>query len=140
MMSEKRDVKTVLFHGEDDTWTNESVRAFGWRIQKRSPLWRPPTDVFESEDAFVVVVEVAGMRGMEISVSLDKEVLSIRGMRADKGNMKAYHQMEIAYGEFESKVKLPRRIDQENIEATYRDGFLRVIMPKIKSKNIQIDG
>lgn len=140
MMSEKRDVKTLLFHGEDDTWTNESVRAFGWRIQKRSPLWRPPTDVFESEDAFVVVVEVAGMRGMEISVSLDKEVLSIRGMRADTGKMKAYHQMEIAYGEFESKVKLPRRIDQENIEATYSDGFLRVVMPKIKSKNIQIDG
>lgn len=139
-MSEKREVKTLLFTGEDDAWSNESVRSFGWRIQKRSPLWRPPTDVYETEDAFVIVVEVAGMRGTEISVTLEKELLSIRGLRVDKGDMKAYHQMEIAYGEFETKVKLPRRIEQDEIEATYSDGFLRVVMPKVKSKNIQIDG
>jgi HSP20 family molecular chaperone IbpA len=138
-MSEKREVKTLLFTGEDDTWSNETVRSFGWRIQKRSPLWRPPTDVYETEDAFVIVVEVAGMRGTEISVTLDKGLLSIRGLRVDKGDMKAYHQMEIAYGEFETKVKLPRRIEQDEIEATYSDGFLRVVMPKVKSKNIEID-
>jgi HSP20 family protein len=139
-MSEKKDVKTLLFTGDDDTWSNESVRSFGWRIQKRSPLWRPPTDVYETEDAFVIVVEVAGMRGTEISVTLEKGLLSIRGLRVDKGDMKAYHQMEIAYGEFETKVKLPRRIEQDDIEATYSDGFLRVVMPKTKSKSIEIDG
>jgi HSP20 family protein len=139
-MSEKRKIKTLLLSDEDDTWSNESVRTFGWRIQKKSPLWRPPTDVYETEDAFVVVVEVAGMRGTEISVTLEKGVLTIRGLRIDKGDMKAYHQMEIAYGEFETRVKLPRRIEQDEIEATYSDGFLRVVMPKIQSKNIQIDG
>lgn len=139
-MSEKRKIKTLLLSDEDDTWSNESVRTFGWRIQKKSPLWRPPTDVYETEDAFVVVVEVAGMRGTEISVTLEKSVLTIRGLRIDKGDMKAYHQMEIAYGEFETRVKLPRRIEQDEIEATYSDGFLRVVMPKIQSKNIQIDG
>jgi HSP20 family protein len=139
-MSEKRKIKTLLLSDEDDTWSNESVRTFGWRIKKKSPLWRPPTDVYETEDAFVVVVEVAGMRGTEISVTLEKGVLTIRGLRIDKGDMKVYHQMEIAYGEFETRVKLPRRIEQDEIEATYSDGFLRVVMPKIQSKNIQIDG
>lgn len=142
-MSENREetiLKTLYLSGEDDSWSNETVRSFGWRIQKRSPLWRPPTDVYETEDAFVVVVEVAGMRGAEISVTYDKGALSIRGLRADKGEMKAYHQMEIAYGEFETKIKLPRRIEQDEIEATYSDGFLRVVMPKKTTKNVQIDG
>lgn len=139
-MSEKREIKTLFFNGEDDTWSNESVRTFGWRVQKKSPSWRPPTDVYETEDAFVIVVEVAGMRGTEISVTLEKGLLAIRGVRIDKGEMKAYHQMEIAYGEFETKIKLPRRIEQDEVEATYSDGFLRVVMPKTKSKNIQIDG
>jgi HSP20 family protein len=139
-MSEKKKGRTLYFNGEDDTWSNESVRTFGWRIQKKTPQWRPPTDVFETEDAYVVVVEVAGMRGTEIAVTLEKSLLTIRGLRLEKGDMKAYHQMEIAYGEFETRIKLPRRIEQDEIEATYSDGFLRVVMPKIKSKNIQIDG
>ena len=139
-MSDKRKIKTLFFSGEDDTWSNESVRTFGWRIQKKSPLWRPPTDVYETEDAFIIVVEVAGMRGAEIAVTLEKGLLTIRGLRFDKGDMKAYHQMEIAYGEFETKAKLPRRIEQDEIEATYSDGFLRVVMPKTKSTNIQVDG
>ena len=137
---QKKELQTLIFSGEEDTWSNESVRSFGWRIQKRSPLWRPPTDVFETEDAFIVVVEVAGMRGAEISVTLEKGMLSIRGMRVDTGDMKAYHQMEIAYGEFETKIKMPRKVEKDQIEATYSDGFLRVLMPKKKAKSIQIEG
>lgn len=137
---QKKEIKTLIFSGEEDTWSNESIRSFGWRIQKRSPLWRPPTDVFETEDAFIVVVEVAGMRGTEISVTLEKGRLTIRGLRVDTGDMKAYHQMEIAYGEFETKIKLPKRVEKEQIEATYSDGFLRVVMPKKKAKSIQVEG
>jgi len=125
--------------GEEDIWAGDPLRGSGWRLKRRSPYWRPPTDVFETENEFVVIVEIAGMRGLEISATYDKGLLSVRGVRADKGGPKAYHQMEIAYGEFVTEVRLPSRIETEEIEATYSDGFLRVVLPKKESKHISID-
>ena len=124
--------------GEEDIWSGDPLRSSSWRLKRRSPQWRPPTDVLETENDFVVVVEIAGMRGLDISATYDKGLLSIRGVRAEKGGSKAYHQMEIAYGEFVTEVRLPDGIDTEKIEATYSDGFLRVVLPKIGSKQISI--
>ena len=125
--------------GEEDIWSADPLRSTDWRLKRRSPQWRPPTDVFETENEFEVIVEIAGMRGMEISATYDKGLLSIRGVRVDKGGLKAYHQMEIAYGEFVTEVRLPSKIEADKIEATYSDGFLRVVLPKIRSKQISID-
>jgi HSP20 family protein len=133
--------KPLLFSSEDDIWNDDSsLRPLGWRVQKSTPRWRPPTDVFERDDAYAIVVEVAGMRGTEISVTLEKGILTIRGIRANKSERKAYHQMEIAYGEFETNVRLPKRTDTDKIEASYSDGFLRVILPKQTRKEIPIEG
>jgi len=125
--------------GEEDIWAGDPMRSTGWRLKKRSPSWRPPTDVYETETELVIVVEIAGMRGMDISATYDKGLLSVQGVRSDKGGLKAYHQMEIAYGEFITEVRLPSRIDTEKIEATYSDGFLRVVLPKVETKNISIE-
>jgi len=125
--------------GEEDIWAGDPMRSTGWRLKKRSPSWRPPTDVYETETELVIVVEIAGMRGMDISATYDKGLLSVHGVRSDKGGLKAYHQMEIAYGEFITEVRLPSRIDTEKIEATYSDGFLRVVLPKVETKNISIE-
>lgn len=124
--------------GEEDIWSGDPLRSSSWRLKRRSPQWRPPTDVLETENDFVVVVEIAGMRGLDISATYDKGLLSIRGVRTEKSGSKAYHQMEIAYGEFVTEVRLPNGIDTEKIEATYSDGFLRVVLPKIGSKQISI--
>jgi HSP20 family protein len=94
--------------------------------------------VYETEEAFVVLVEVAGMRGLEFSVSIEKQSLSIRGVRGDAGAMRAYHQMEIAYGQFETVVRMPEAVEAAEIEATYGDGFLRVVLPKARPKRIPI--
>jgi HSP20 family protein len=125
--------------GEEDIWAGDPMRSSGWRLKKRSHYWRPPTDFFETENEFVIVVEIAGMRGVDISATYDKGLLSIRGVRADKGGLKAYHQMEIAYGEFITEVRLPGRIETEKIEATYSDGFLRVVLPKMEVKSISVN-
>ena len=124
---------------EDDVWPGEAGRAFGWRLHRRSPQWRPPTDVCETENEFVIVVEIAGMRGADISATYDRGLVSICGTRSDHDGLKAYHQMEIAYGEFLVEVKLPNRIHTDDIEATYSDGFLRVRLPKMTSKQIAVE-
>ncbi|KPK94963.1 MAG: hypothetical protein AMJ88_02170 [Anaerolineae bacterium SM23_ 63] len=123
---------------EDDPWPAEPTRISGWRLVRRTHAWRPPTDVLETDEAYVVIVEVAGMRGADISVTYNQRVLSIQGMRTDMSPRKAYHQMEIAYGEFASEIRIPVPIETSEIEATYNDGFLRVILPKAQSKEVPI--
>jgi HSP20 family protein len=129
----------IKFSGEEDLWSGDPLRSTGWRLKKRSPQWRPPTDVLETDNEFLVIVEIAGMRGLDISASFDKGLLTIQGIRVDKGGLKSYHQMEIAYGEFLTEVRLPSRVETNKIEATYNDGFLKVILPKIGTKQIEID-
>ncbi len=53
------------------------------RMSARPHVWRPPTDVFETEDAIIVRVEIAGMLENDFSIVLDGRYLSIRGMRSD---------------------------------------------------------
>lgn len=125
---------------DDDPWGSSSIRGLGWRSTKRSHAWRPPTDVLETDEAFTVIVEVAGMRGMDFSVTFEDQVLSIRGNRPDSNVRKVYHQMEIDYGDFATDLQMPRKIDAAAIEATYSDGFLRVVLPKASPKNIEISG
>jgi HSP20 family protein len=94
----------------------------------------------ETDEAFLVLVEIAGMRGMKFSVTYDNDVLSIRGNRPDSNVRKVYHQMEIDYGDFEAEIQMPHKVDAAAIEATYSDGFLRVVLPKASPKNIDISG
>jgi HSP20 family protein len=98
-------------------------------------VWRPPTDVFETEHAIRVQVEVAGMENSDFAVVLDGNVLRISGNRKDHSERRVYHQMEIHTGEFLSEVDLPARVDPDLIRAHYQDGFLAIELHK--SENSQ---
>ena len=124
---------------DDDPWRDSTDRRTGWTIMKRSHAWRPPTDVVESDEAILVQVEVAGMRGGEFSITFENEMLSIRGSRVDTRTGTDYHQLEIPFGDFAVDIKLPTAIDIEKIEAFYGDGFLRVTLPKAKPKRVEIN-
>lgn len=104
----------------------------------RPHLWRPATDVFETEDRYIVRVEVAGMNESDFQISIDQNILTISGVRPDTGERRAFHQMEIHYGEFVTQVELPSNIEREKVEAEYQDGFLRVILPKAQPKQVKI--
>ncbi len=94
--------------------------------------WRPQTDMFETEDEIVVVVEAAGIEKKDISVILEKDILVIQGIRReDRGFKKRqYHDMEIEFGPFERILKLPSFVDQESVFAQYRNGFLEIRLKK----------
>jgi HSP20 family protein len=112
-----------------------------FRLVMRSPAWRPPTDVYETEDAIVVRVEIAGMQDEDFSIELDERILAIRGVRplpGDPPERRAYHQMEIRFGEFSSEVELPTAVLAAEVKADYENGFLRVVLPKLRPRQIQI--
>lgn len=123
---------------EDDSWPPRAANDIMWGLKRSAHKWRPPTDVFETEHDYRVVVEIAGMRGTEISVTFEGQTLAIRGERHESDPHRAYHQMEIAFGEFESAVHIPQSVKADEIQASYVDGFLRVTLPKSKPTQVEI--
>jgi HSP20 family protein len=110
-----------------------------WVIMRQSNIWRPPTDVFELDDRVIVMVEIAGMRDGEFNVSLQDRRLIISGVRQRNVQERmAFHQMEVRYGRFHTDVSLPWPIDRERVTATYRDGFLRVELPRALNQQVHI--
>jgi HSP20 family molecular chaperone IbpA len=117
---------------------------FQWRTHRRSQsrphAWRPPTDLYETEGALVVRVEVGGMQPQEFSISLEERLLTIQGVRTDVAERRAFHQMEVNFGEFSSQVRLPCAVDASLVEAQYRQGFLLIVLPKAQPHEVEIDG
>lgn len=109
-----------------------------WVSPRQHKIWRPPTDVYETDEWIVVKVEIAGMEKDDFNVELDAKRLVINGIRRDPAAKLAYQQMEILYGQFETEVHLPRAVDEQGIEATYQDGFLAVRLPKTRPRQVPI--
>jgi HSP20 family protein len=93
--------------------------------------FEPAIDVFETSEAIVVKMEIAGMRKKDVVIELHNDTLIIKGRRDDKspGKKNAYFQMEINYGTFERRIKIEVEICTDKITAFYRDGFLEVRLP-----------
>lgn len=128
-----------IWHISDD-FQNPITEISRWRIISRPHAWRPPTDVYETDEAIIIRVEVAGMHESDFTISLVERTLTIRGVRQDTSERRAYHQMEIAYGEFNTEVELPYTIISDKVEATYHDGFLRITLPIAQPKHIKVEG
>jgi HSP20 family protein len=109
-----------------------------WRISARPHIWRPPTDLIELDDRYIVRVEIAGVNESDFLVTLDQNLLSIQGVRADLSGPRAYHQMEINFGEFLSAVEIPGPIDSQTVTAEYQQGLLWVYIPKANPARIYI--
>jgi len=109
---------------------HDVLQAVGWQV--RTTVWSPPTDVYETEDEFVIRMEVAGMRESDFEVTYEDRLIVIKGNRPDIQERRAYHQMEIRFGKFSTAVGLPIPVDVDAARAEYQDGLLTIILPKTK--------
>ena len=104
--------------------------------------WSPTLDLYESGDNVVAVVELPGMRKQDIDISLHDGTLTISGerKRESRGGEKA-ERTERYVGAFRRSIALPTRVDASKVSATYKDGILKVTLPKAeeaKPKQIQV--
>jgi len=109
------------------------VELYGeFRDRLRGDRWHPEADVFETDEAVVVRAELAGVRGEDLRVTVDGETLRIAGARAapEPADVKRLHQMEIATGPFERRLRIPIAFDRDAVSAHLSDGFLTVTLPK----------
>jgi HSP20 family protein len=93
--------------------------------------WKPPTDLYETHDAYVVKVELAGVAEDDLDISVYTDALVVEGIRpiGVTGEVR-YHTAEIRYGPFCLEVAFPTPINRERVSARYESGFLLLTVGK----------
>jgi HSP20 family protein len=105
---------------------------FNFGLNHTDSLWQPRVDLTETENNYELVAEIPGLSKEDINLSLEKNVLKISGEKKSEteANEKDYRRIERAYGRFERSFTLPENVKGELIKASYKDGLLRVEIPK----------
>jgi len=101
-------------------------------------IWRPPTDVYETDTSVVVVIEIAGLGPNDYEILLRGRALIVAGERRDATEKLAYQQMEIRHGKFRTQVHLPWALESSGQDATYENGFLKITLPKATARRVPV--
>jgi HSP20 family protein len=107
-------------------------------------VWSPPVDIFERGNEVVLKVDLPEVTQDEIDIRVEGNTLTIQGERRfiKDASEENYIQIERPYGTFRRVFNLPRMIDQEGIKASYKDGVLRIVLPRkqeIQPKQIIVE-
>ena len=103
-------------------------------------LWEPQVDLYESENALIIFMEVAGIDPEKIKVIVELKTLIIRGERkCPVSGISCVHQLEIEYGHFERRIDLPKTIEVSATSSKIKKGMLRVHMPLYAVKQGRVD-
>jgi HSP20 family protein len=96
--------------------------------------WSPRLDVSETDKALEVVADLPGMEKKDINVSLDGDLLTIKGEKKEvkEKKDKHFHTIERRSGSFYRALRLPSEVESDKIEANFKDGVLTLTLPKSK--------
>ncbi len=96
-------------------------------------IW-PSVDVLEDKKNIIVKVEIPGMNPSDFDISLSDNVLTIKGEKKQEKEEKDknFYMMERQYGTFIRRIPLPVEVKEEKVKASYKDGILKVVIPKKK--------
>jgi HSP20 family protein len=99
-----------------------------------APAWAPPVDIAERKDAYVVTVELPGVKVEDLEIAFQDGLLTIQGERrlTQDSTDEQFHVLERRYGLFRRSITLPRHVQADAIEASTEDGVLQVVVPKVE--------
>jgi HSP20 family protein len=105
--------------------------------------WAPALDISERKDAYLVTVELPGVDADDLEITLEDGLLTIQGERhfAHDSSEQQFHRVERRYGAFRRAITLPAQVQAEQIEASFDNGVLQIVVPKMeeaKPKRIQV--
>ena len=125
---------------------DESARgaARGREEEWATGTWAPAVDIYEQGGDLVLKAELPGVDPKDVELRIENNVLTLRGDSKVDGEVKKenYHRVERSYGTFSRSFTLPSTVDTVNVKADYKDGVLRITLPKreeAKPKQIQIN-
>jgi HSP20 family protein len=123
---------------------DEMNQVFGRARQGQGGrVWAPALDISERRDAYVVTVEVPGVKPEDLDITLEDGLLTIQGERqfTSESSEEQYHRVERSSGAFRRSITLPAHVMADAVEASMEDGVLRILVPKAeeaKPKRIQV--
>ena len=131
---------------EMDRIFNELI-PFNWRLDESETSmasWTPTTDMMETDEAYLIEVDLPGLTKKDIQINAHDNVLSIEGerKRETKEEHPGYLRNERYFGSFKRSIMLPASVMADKIKATFKDGVLRINVPKAeksKRKTVPID-
>jgi len=105
--------------------------------------WRPPVDTYEEGDTIVITAELPGVKKENVSIDLKDNTISISGERTLEENVsdKQYFRRERCHGKFFRAFSLPETADPDKIEASFKDGLLKILIrrsDKTLTKKVEI--
>lgn len=100
-------------------------------------MWYPPVDIYETAESVVLKAELPGVDRNNVSIEVNENTLTLKGERRLEKNLSEenYHRMERLYGTFQRVFSLPYSVDKNNITANFRDGVLKIAVPKSVDSN-----
>jgi HSP20 family protein len=103
-----------------------------WEELEAIDAWAPKVDFSETKDAFMVKAEIPGVEQKDVSVSLENQMLTIKGEKHKEKEEKdeKHHRVERSWGAFLRTLALPSGVDTEKVNATFKDGVLMIKLPK----------
>jgi HSP20 family protein len=123
----------------------EDAAVRGWKNDEPSATtsWSPAVDIYETDSEIMVQAELPGVDRKDIALQLENNVLTLKGDRRfeKETNQENYHRIERSYGGFSRAFTIPTIVDEDKIRADYRDGILKIALPKkeqVKAKQIKI--
>jgi HSP20 family protein len=125
-------------------WNWDPLRTHGGREETLSVAeWTPRVDIIEDEKEIVVKAELPEMKKEDVKVTVDEGVLTISGERTieKEEKNKKYHRIESEHGSFMRSFTLPTAVLSDQVSAEFRDGVLRVHLPKdtkARGKSVEI--
>ncbi len=101
--------------------------------------WVPAFDVIEKEKEYIVTAEVPGIDPKDIDITISNDILTIRGEKKKEEESKDenYYYMEREYGTFQRSFRLPNEIKADEVDATYKNGVLKLVLPKAHATNVK---
>ena len=103
--------------------------------------WLPDTDIYEVEDGMFIIMDIAGITRDEVSIVVEGKLLSVAGTRRepDIPGKQSAHRLEIDFGRFLKRFRIPADIDENSIEARYENGFLYLRLFRCTSRLILVE-
>jgi len=105
--------------------------------------WNPTVDIYDNDENIVIKAELPGIDKKDIVIDVKDGMLTLKGERSSDNEVKdeKYYRRERTFGKFERTFRLPAKVDPEKISADYKDGVLKINIPKpeeIKPKQITV--
>lgn len=132
---------------EIDTFQREMNRLFDdifapnlQRTNGNGHTFAPAAEIEETDDAIRLRLEVPGIEAKDLNIEVTAEAVHISGERKSetKTEEKGVYRSEFRYGKFQRVLPLPARIDNQNVQAEYKDGVLHLNLPKVEAEKNKV--